>query len=100
MYSKDDITVYANDIITEESEEIELDASVCNIELINKLVEVIELIEKEDIEYSRLDINEKVEVRSGELIFQSTVDDVKWDSDQWSYHINGNWYCQSEVTEL
>lgn len=42
----------------------------------------------------------KVFVRSGDKILHGKVDNYEWDLDQWTYLVNGNWYCQSEVTEV
>lgn len=47
----------------------------------------------------RIPPNEKVIVMSGDNYFQGKIDKVEWDLDQWSYFINGRWYCQSEVSK-
>ena len=42
----------------------------------------------------------KVKVISGEQMLEGVVEKTEWDFDQWSYFINGEWYCQSEVNVL
>lgn len=46
----------------------------------------------------RISPNSKVSVKSGDDLFVGTVEKVEWDLDQWSYLINGSWYCQPEVS--
>jgi hypothetical protein len=47
---------------------------------------------------SKLKILDKVTVTSGVQIFEGTIEDIEWDFDQHVYLINGEWFCQSEVT--
>ena len=47
----------------------------------------------------RIPPNQKVKVMSGDDFFAGIIDKVEWDLDQWSYLINGKWYCQSEVSK-
>jgi hypothetical protein len=42
----------------------------------------------------------RVEVRSGEAWFKGNIEEYALDFDQFVYKINGEWYCQSEVTPL
>jgi hypothetical protein len=46
----------------------------------------------------RIPPNTTVTIKSGDKLFNSVIEKVEWDLDQWSYLINGNWYCQSEVS--
>lgn len=39
----------------------------------------------------------KVRVKSGDREFESFVEMVEWDWDQWAFLIYGEWFCQSEV---
>ncbi len=41
-----------------------------------------------------------VAVKSGNKAFNGVVQEVIWDFDQWAYKVDGEWYCQSEVSEL
>jgi len=48
----------------------------------------------------KLDKGQKVKVISGDKVFESTIDKIGWDIDQYIYFIDGEWYCQSEVNAL
>ena len=40
-----------------------------------------------------------VTVRSGDNVFDGKIEESEWDFDHWIYLLNGEWYCQSEVTK-
>ena len=42
-------------------------------------------------------VNSKVIVKGNNFLFIGVIEKVEWDLNQWSYLINGNWYCQSDV---
>jgi hypothetical protein len=37
-------------------------------------------------------------VKSGDRLFEGLIEKVEWDTDQNIYLINGEWFCQSEVS--
>jgi len=37
-------------------------------------------------------------VKSGDRLFEGLIEKIDWDIDQNIYLINGEWFCQSEVT--
>ena len=37
-------------------------------------------------------------VKSGDRLFEGLIEKIEWDTDQNIYLINGEWFCQSEVT--
>lgn len=41
-----------------------------------------------------------VKVISGDKTFEGEVTQICWDTDQWAFLVNDEWYCQSEVYEL
>jgi hypothetical protein len=41
-----------------------------------------------------------VRVRSGDKDFYGTVKEAEYDTDQWSYLVKGEWFCQSEVEPM
>ena len=44
--------------------------------------------------------NQKVKVKGNFGWFEGVVEKVEWDVDQWAYFVDGEWYCQSEVSPL
>jgi len=41
-----------------------------------------------------------VRVISGDDNFIGEVTKIEWDLDQWTYYVNGEWYCQSEINGI
>lgn len=41
-----------------------------------------------------------VKVNSGDNIFVGSITGVNWDLDQWAFMVNGEWFCQSEITPI
>lgn len=41
-----------------------------------------------------------VKVVSGDDVFEGEVTKIEWDTDQWTYFVNSEWYCQSEVNGI
>jgi hypothetical protein len=37
-------------------------------------------------------------IKSGDRLFEGLIEKIKWDTDQNMFLINGEWFCQSEVT--
>ena len=37
-------------------------------------------------------------VKSGDRLFEGLIEKIEWDTDQNIFLINGEWFCQSEVT--
>ena len=44
--------------------------------------------------------HQPVEVRSGHTHQIGRVEELKWDTDQWTYKVHGKWYRKSEITGL
>lgn len=42
--------------------------------------------------------NDLVIVKSGDRLFEGLIEKIEWDTDQNIFLINGEWFCQSEVT--
>ena len=47
---------------------------------------------------SNMKENDSVIVKSGDRLFEGLIEKIEWDTDQNIYLINGEWFCQSEVT--
>jgi len=70
-----------------------------HIQFETDLEEYIDELEKVE-EPKPLDNGTDVTVRSGDKRLNGKIEKSEWDFDQWTYFVNGEWYCQSEVTKL